>query len=75
MAKLTRFVCSQNAHHELRQKAYDIPGTRGEILYRYHQGILKKQKHENRIIPLKERRKIFASISNRVVNRVNMKGR
>ena len=46
--KLTRLQRSQNAHWDLRQRAADVPGVRGEILFKYHKVILDKQKQKRR---------------------------
>ena len=66
MARSKKLVRSQNAHWTLKLKASDIPGKRGEILFRYHRAVLGKQKIENKILPLRERRKLFTLISKRV---------
>ena len=69
MARSQRLVRSQNAHWKLRNKASDMPGKRGEILYRYHRAVLGKQKTENRILQKNERRKLFSMITKRVNNK------
>lgn len=63
MAKLSKFIRSQNAHHMLRQKAADVPGKRGEVLYTYHNKILQIQKHQNRVLSKSERRMEYKSIN------------
>ena len=75
MAKLTKLQRSQNAHARLKTKHVYTPGVKGEILMRYHSNVLNVQKAKKRVISKQQRREIFATTSNRVVNRVNMKGR
>ena len=69
MAKLTRFQRSQNAHFKLRMKHADTPGRKGDILHKYHDVILNKQKKEKRVVPIKKRRQIFSSILKRNMNK------
>lgn len=69
MARSQRLVRSQNAHFKLRNKAYDMPGKKGELLYRYHRAVLGKQKTKNRILTKKERRSLFLLIAKRVNKR------
>ena len=69
MAKLTRFQRSQNAHFDLRMKHADTPGKKGDVLHRYHNNILNIQKAKKRILSKSERRKIFATVRNRVYKR------
>ena len=63
MAKLSKLIRSQNAHHILRQKAADVPGKKGEVLYTYHNKILQIQKHQNRVLSKSERRMEYKSIN------------
>ena len=63
MSRLTKLVRSQNAHMGLRQKAADVPGKRGEVLYTYHNKILQIQKHQKRVLTKFERREEFKSIN------------
>ena len=67
--KLTRLQRSQNAHWDLRQRAADVPGARGEILFTYHKVILDKQKQTRRILSKKARQSVFRSVSRHVTSK------
>ena len=62
MAKLTKLQRSQNSHFRLRQKAADIPGKKGEILFTYHNKILQRQKAKGQVLSRTERKLEFDSI-------------
>ena len=62
MAKISKLTRSQNAHMRLRQKAADMPGKRGDLVYTYHGEVIKRQKSAGRVLSKKERRGIFSPL-------------
>lgn len=69
MAKISKLTRSQNAHFRLRQKAADMPGKKGDVIYYYHTKVIDSQHDNKRILSKKERRGIFASIRRKVFGR------
>ena len=66
MARLSKLQRSNNAHFDLRRKHADTPGKKGEVLYRYHDNVLKVQKAKKRVLSKSDRRKIFSTVRKRV---------
>ena len=63
--KLTKLQRSNNAHWKLRQRAADVPGKRGDLLYSYHGEVLRRQSSRKRVLSRSERRGLFSRLSNR----------
>ena len=66
MARLSKLQRSNNAHFDLRRKHADTPGKKGEVLYRYHDNVIKAQKAKKRVLSKSDRRKIFSTVRKRV---------
>ena len=64
--RLTRYQRSQNAHWDLRKKHENTAGKKGDVLYLYHDHVLNVQKAKKKVLTLKERRKIFATVKKTV---------
>lgn len=62
----SKLLRSQNAHARLRLMHSDTPGKKGDILFRYHDNIIKIQKAKKRVVSKNERRKIFKTVRNRI---------
>ena len=67
MAKISKFQRSQKAHSRLYDKHLFISGKDHYIKRRYHESVWNAQKAKQRVFSLPERKKIYKTISDRVL--------
>lgn len=69
MPRLSRLQRSNNAHFDLRVKAGNLPGKRGDVVYEYHGKMISLQSKANRVFSRKERRDVFSRIEKQMNGR------